>query len=61
MINAKEAKQISAQGIERLDYIIDEILSGRMVTEKIIRNNLTELIEIERMDAAIKTIDNYPT
>ena len=61
MLSVKEAKQITNESLNRLDYIIDEITSGRMFSEEIIRNNIIELIQLERIDAATLAIDKFYT
>lgn len=60
MLSTKEAKTISKNGMQHLEYIVNEIATGRMFSEDII-NNLLEIIEIERLDAATMVIDKFNT
>ena len=57
MYTIKEIKRISPEGRNRLDNIVDFIMSGRLLSDVIITNNLIELIECERLDAAAIAIE----
>ena len=57
MYTIKEIKRISPEGRNKLDCIVDQIAQGRLFTSEVITNNLIELIECERLDAAAIAIE----
>lgn len=59
MLKAKEIKQISREGMNKLDDLVYLICSGRLSSDTVVKNNILELIQMERLDAAAMAIEKF--